>query len=485
MATHLLRGLVSNNSHKDNKMNKVQHRSFLPKVLAAGLLCSSLSTQTQAQVGIGIASPDASAQLQIESTNKGVLIPRVTSTSVVSNPAKGLLVYQTGAPEGFYYNSGTSSVPAWVGLASLGAAGGDLTGTYPNPTIADNAVTSNKIIDLGVQNQDLAVNSVTTSKVANGTVTTSKMADSAISSLKLLTYAVTNRHLQDGAVTPTKISTTGATTNQVLGYDGTAVTWMTNPAGAVTTNNTLTGTGVSGSPLGINTGNSNTWTANQTFGGTFLITSNSRIAMTNSDNAARDLRFQEPSGSGSQFVGLEAPPVSQNSRYVFPAAVGAVGSVLAVGNTFSNDAFGDKTNLVWATPAGSSTPTLGYAGNTTGATIAVVLGGTNIPLPSNQNLSDVTANGTNDGFTVASAGRYRIEYRINLTSAVMAGSRVNINGAASAPLVVTPSTSTSSYDASAIVTLNAGDVVSLQLFGIIGSVTLNSNQGASLSMEKL
>jgi hypothetical protein len=68
----------------------------------------------KAQLGVGITTPDASAQLQVESSSKGILVPRVTSTANVANPAKGLLVYQTGGTEGFYYNSGTSASPNWV-----------------------------------------------------------------------------------------------------------------------------------------------------------------------------------------------------------------------------------------------------------------------------------------------------------------------------------------------------------------------------------
>src|SRR5687767_6303952 len=74
----------------------------------------ALAISAKAQLGVGITTPDASAQLHVESSSKGVLVPRVTSTANVTNPAKGLLVYQTGGTEGFYYNSGTSASPNWV-----------------------------------------------------------------------------------------------------------------------------------------------------------------------------------------------------------------------------------------------------------------------------------------------------------------------------------------------------------------------------------
>ncbi len=75
-------------------------------------------TPCQAQIGILTNNPDASAVLDIVSTSKGLLIPRVTLSSTltnpspVSNPATGLMVFNSGSnqPAGFYYWSGSK----WV-----------------------------------------------------------------------------------------------------------------------------------------------------------------------------------------------------------------------------------------------------------------------------------------------------------------------------------------------------------------------------------
>ena len=80
-------------------------------------------------VGIGTTAPDASAALDIVASDKGALLPRVTSVSVVASPATGLLVFQTSAPAGFYYNAGTPAAPSWQRLAT-GVLPGDNLGNH-------------------------------------------------------------------------------------------------------------------------------------------------------------------------------------------------------------------------------------------------------------------------------------------------------------------------------------------------------------------
>ena len=50
-----------------------------------------------AQVGIGTTTPDASSALEIKSSDKGLLIPRMTTNNLmmISSPASGLMVYDT------------------------------------------------------------------------------------------------------------------------------------------------------------------------------------------------------------------------------------------------------------------------------------------------------------------------------------------------------------------------------------------------------
>lgn len=67
-------------------------------------------------VGIGTTSPNASAQLDVSSTTKGFLAPRMTQAQrvAISNPAQGLLVYQTDGTPGYYVNrSAIPAAPNW------------------------------------------------------------------------------------------------------------------------------------------------------------------------------------------------------------------------------------------------------------------------------------------------------------------------------------------------------------------------------------
>lgn len=77
-------------------------------------------------VGIGTTTPNASAQLDIISTSKGLLIPRMTMTNrdAIPSPATGLLIYQTDFTPGFYYYNGS----AWTPITPTGSAGWSLTG---------------------------------------------------------------------------------------------------------------------------------------------------------------------------------------------------------------------------------------------------------------------------------------------------------------------------------------------------------------------
>lgn len=98
-----------------------------------------IATYSFAQTGIGTSTPHASAKLDVTSTNKGFLPPRVTLTSAtdattIPSPAEGLLVYNLGSvglQSGYYYWNGAN----WATMATGTTAGnavvaGDLVKIY-------------------------------------------------------------------------------------------------------------------------------------------------------------------------------------------------------------------------------------------------------------------------------------------------------------------------------------------------------------------
>jgi hypothetical protein len=96
-------------------------------LLAAVLLTAT----TYAQVGIGTTTPDASSALDITSTTKGLLIPRMTAAErdVIPLPAQGLMIFCTDCA------SGEGELQVNYASGWKNAAGGDI--TDPKPQIGD------------------------------------------------------------------------------------------------------------------------------------------------------------------------------------------------------------------------------------------------------------------------------------------------------------------------------------------------------------
>ena len=91
------------------------------------------------QVGIGTPEPDASAILDVSSTSKGFLPPRMTAAqrSAISSPATGLTLYQTDGTKGLYNYNGTSWNPVYQPITEsdpvfLASAAGSISSTDVN-----------------------------------------------------------------------------------------------------------------------------------------------------------------------------------------------------------------------------------------------------------------------------------------------------------------------------------------------------------------
>ncbi|PHR98270.1 MAG: hypothetical protein COA80_05635 [Leeuwenhoekiella sp.] len=93
------------------------------------------------QVGIGTTSPDNSSILDLSSSNRGLLIPRLnlvatSNTAPVSSPAEGLLVYNLATVNdvtpGLYYWNGSLWISAKAGSGAGSASGWALNGNNLN-----------------------------------------------------------------------------------------------------------------------------------------------------------------------------------------------------------------------------------------------------------------------------------------------------------------------------------------------------------------
>lgn len=84
-----------------------------PKFFLLFVMIVSLKANAQS-VGINTAAPDTSAILDISSTTKGLLIPRMTTAqqTAISLPASSLMIFNTTENQ-FKFNSGTPSLPGW------------------------------------------------------------------------------------------------------------------------------------------------------------------------------------------------------------------------------------------------------------------------------------------------------------------------------------------------------------------------------------
>ena len=131
----------------------MKHLFSLRRALLLGLLATSaLAARAQTGgVGIGTTAPDASAALDIVSSTKGALLPRLTTAqrTAIASPATGLIVFQTDGTPGYYYYVGG----AWQQIATAAGAavtaGNGLTKTGQNLTLGGTLTSPATILQSG------------------------------------------------------------------------------------------------------------------------------------------------------------------------------------------------------------------------------------------------------------------------------------------------------------------------------------------------
>jgi hypothetical protein len=143
-------------------------------ILALTLASSTLAIAQNVGINSTGAAPDASAILDVASTSKGLLVPRVALTAInaagpITSPLTSLLVYNTAtagsAPNnvvpGYYYWNGTE----WVAMIGNGGNVGIGIGPDPNVRVSVDAGTAvesaifasgdiNSFLEINVQNSN-------------------------------------------------------------------------------------------------------------------------------------------------------------------------------------------------------------------------------------------------------------------------------------------------------------------------------------------
>ena len=372
---------------KQRITNKIMKKNIF---FSLALLFSAASF---AQVGIGTTTPASSAILDLTSTDKGLLLPRVANTAAVTAPTNGMMIYDLSAGCIRSYENG-----AWTSCLSIAPtqvvrmndANSVLNGTFSTTTAISGTANYLKVelandsfaaVTFTVSNADVVLAGANTGLSVTKVATTA--AGTAVTSITIaavstgtLYYVITGTPTTQGTLTATW-------TKGVLSALRTAPVCYPDPSNTTTTA-TIAELGtkaLAATPAG------GTWTV---VSGGGSIAGTTYTAPTVSSDTPVTLAYTVPAsgevcterGSNVSFTIKDCPAAANNTTYRNAIAEG------------------DTKNLT-ATPAGGTWSVVSGVGSITGttytaptvaATTAVVVRYTMTALPCATTTSDITFN---------------------------------------------------------------------------------------------
>lgn len=404
----------------------------------------NLSAQTDVKIGTNPGNKTASAVLELESTTKGFLLPRMTAVQMnaISSPANGLAVYNTDIQCTFLYRGST-----WVSLCDSATNGLTKSGSVIS---LGGALTGATTITA------TAVNTLAISGLQGGAATDSIMTlDGTTGILKRRTVsdvlAGSGNVWLVGGNTLSGTGTVGSNSNHDFGIETNGTTRLTfSSAGAITQTGTgqVTLTGNVDATNGLDVTNAE-------------LTANAGSTLTGTTNV-------NATGSGATNIGN----ASSATTVLGATTINTSGTAAtSIGNASSTVTVAGTTSVTGATTintSGSNNTTIGNASSTTAVT-----GATNINIT-----GAATTTIGNSGAVANIAGS---------TVGVTGATNINITGSAATVIGNASSTTTITGPSVNVTGLSAGastdSLMTVTAAGAVRKRTVADVVGGSITAD--
>jgi uncharacterized protein (TIGR02145 family) len=119
----------------------------MKKLILTLLIAIGITATAQVKIGDNATNVGTSSSLELESTNRALLLPRVANTAAIASPVNGMMIYDISVQciksyeNGVWSNCLSSNIPVGV-IATLDCAGATATGTLTSTVVASGVSSS-------------------------------------------------------------------------------------------------------------------------------------------------------------------------------------------------------------------------------------------------------------------------------------------------------------------------------------------------------